>query len=202
MSSELPPDVPPEEKPTATSTSPVVPPPVSRRAADRPAPITRDPSKAPAAVPVMGAISIVVAMLTMCAGGLRVVNPESAIGGALGPIFEVAAAKNAILISMVTWIVMAIVLAVAGAGLLLARPWGRTLGLVYAWSSVIAMALMIAGNAFFLAPSLDDSDIAGSDVLWAVIAGPSVGCCPITFAFAMIIALHHEAVGAWARYQK
>lgn len=201
MSSELPPDSPPpsEEPPTATST--VLAPPVSRRAADRPAP-PRDPSKAPVAVPVMGAAAIVVAMLTLCAGGLRLVNPEGAIGAALGPIFEVSVAKNAILVAMVTWILMSILLAVAGAGLLLTRPWGRTLGLVYAWASVLAMAVMIAGNAIFLAPSLDNSDVAGSDVFWAVIAGPSVGCCPLAFALVMLVALHHEAVGAWARHQK
>lgn len=146
----------------------------------------------------MGAVAVVVSMLTLCAGGLRVVSPEGAVGGALGPIFEVQLARNAILVSMVTWIAMSIVLAVAGAGLLLAKPWGRTLGLVYAWSSVGAMALMIAGNAVFLAPSLDGSDVGGVDVFWAVIAGPSLGCCPLAFALAMLVTLHHEAVGIWA----
>lgn len=149
-------------------------------------------------VPVMGAAAIIVSMLTLCAGGLRLVNPEGAVGGALGPIFEVQLARNAILISMVTWVATSILLAVAGAGMLLTRPWGRTLGLVYAWTSVAAMALMIIGNAVFLAPSLDGSDVAGVDVFWAVIAGPSLGCCPLLFALAMIVTLHHEAVGAWA----
>src|SRR5438128_151248 len=122
MSSDNPdPPEPPEmtsERPTVASIQP----PVSRRAADRPA-AARDPAKAPIAVPIMGALSVVVAMLTLCAGGLRLVNPEGAVGvSALGPIFEVAIARNAILVSMVTWVLMSVLLAVAGAGLLLARP--------------------------------------------------------------------------------
>jgi len=154
------------------------------------------------AVPIMGALSVLVAMLTLCAGGLRLVNPEGAVGGsALGPIFEVAVARNAILVSMVTWVAMSIVLAIAGAGLLLTRPWGRTLGLIYAWASVGAMALMIAGNAVLLAPSLDGSDVNGIDVFWAVIAGPSLGCCPLVFALTLIVSLHHDAVSDWARFK-
>lgn len=201
MSTEPPVPPPPPDESLDRPTTASVQPPVSRRAADRP--LSRDPTKAPIAVPIMGALSVIVAMLTLCAGGLRLVNPEGAVGvTALGPIFEVALARNAILVSMVTWVVMSILLAVAGAGLLLVRPWGRTLGLVYAWTSVAAMALMIAGNAVLLAPSLDGSDVGGSDVFWAVLAGPSLGCCPLVFALTLIVALHHEAVGLWASAQR
>ena len=200
-----PPDAPDESAPQrrAADRPPPTPDPAQqRRAVDRPPP-PPDPSKAPVAVPVMGGLSVIVAMLTLCAGGLRLVKPEGAVGPeALGPIFEVALARNAIVVSMITWVTLSFLLAVAGGGLLLARPWGRLLGLVYAWTSVGVMALMIAGNAAFVAPSLDQTDVTGIDVFRAVLAGPSLGCCPIAFSLSLIVALHHDAVGKWAALRK
>ena len=150
---------------------------------------------------MMGAIALLVAMLTLCAGGLRLVRPEGAVGiDALGPVFEVDTARRAILVSMILWVVLSVILAAAGGGLLLARAWGRTLGLVWAWASVGLMSLMIAGNAVFVAPSLDDSDLSGLDVMWAILAGPSLGCCPILFSLVLLAVLHHDRVTEWARY--
>src|SRR5262245_5531901 len=107
MSSE--PPVPPSPPPPDPPTSPTIAS-VQRRAADRPPP-ARDPSKPPSVVPILGGISVIVAMLTLCAGGLRLVKPEGALGvDALGPIFEVSLARNAILFSMIVWLLMSLVL--------------------------------------------------------------------------------------------
>lgn len=153
-------------------------------------------------VPMLGVAAILVAMLTLCAGGLRLVRPEGALGvDALGPVFEVALARRAILVSMVIWVMASLLLAIAGAGLLLGKGWGRTLGLVYAWATVASMSLMIASSAVFVAPSLDDSDLSGLDVLRAALAGPSLGCCPLVFALVLLTVLHHDRVTAWAKHR-
>lgn len=199
MSSEQPP-FPPSDPPPLPAAPPAEPPPY-RRAADRPAP-PADPSKAPLAVPVLGIAAILVAALTLCAGGLRLVRPEGALGvDALGPVFEVALARRAILVSMVLWVVMSVLLAVSGAGLLLTKRWGRTLGLIYGWATVASMSLMIAGSAVFVAPSLDDTDLSPIEVIRAVIAGPSLGCCPLVFALAMLFILHLDRVTAWSTHR-
>ncbi len=151
-------------------------------------------------MPWLGAASLSVAFLSLCAGGLRVVRPEAILGeAALEAVLERPIARAVFYGSLAVWMAIAIAVGASGTGLLLSQPWGRRVGLVAAWSSVVAFVAVVGANLAAVLPSLDASSLSLPEVAGLLAAGPSSGCCPVLFSLAMIAALHHEKVTAWAR---
>lgn len=159
--------------------------------------------KPPAAVPVLGVAAVIVAMLTLCGGGLRMINPDGVIGAAaLEPAFEAAAARNLFYVSIGVWMLLAVALAVAGGALLAGLRWGRWLALVYAWTAVVSAIVVTVLGVAFAMPALDESGLTTVEAMRTVLAGPLTGCCPVVFAIVLLGFLYNDAVAAWAKSPK
>lgn len=161
------------------------------------------PAKPPAAVPVLGVVAVIVAMLTLCGGGLRMVSPDGILGAAgFDPAFDAGAARTLFYVSIGFWILLSIALAAAGGALLAGRRWGRTLALAYAWTAVLAAIVLTVLNVVFAMPALDESGLTSLEAAKTVLAGPLTGCCPVVFAIVSLGVLYNDAVAAWANPPK
>ncbi len=161
---------------------------------------SKPPAAVPTAVPILGAVSMLFAMLTICGGGVRFVRPETVLGAdAISPVFDIAAARTAFYLGVVSWMAVGVLLAVAGAGLLLGRRWGRTLGLVWAWIDVAVAVLLMFHSVAVVAPALDESHLSYVEIFWTALTGPLAGCCPTVWAIVLLAALYGDSITAWAR---
>lgn len=155
--------------------------------------------KPPLGVTILGLVAIAAAMLTLCGGGIRFVSPEGAIGEELlAPVFEVAAARTLYYSSVFVWMLLAVLLAVTGGGLLSGQRWARRVGLVYAWitlAAVVAITVLHLG----VVPSLDEAGLNAMETMGVVLAAAMTGCCPTVLSLAMLAVLHHDRVAAWAK---
>lgn len=157
-------------------------------------------SKPPGSVAILGALCLLFAMLALCAGGVRFVRPENALGAdVISGVFDVAAARNAFYLGVIAWMVLGVLLAVAGAGLLLGLRWARTVALVWAWSDIAVVILLMLYNLVVVVPALDESELLFVQIFWTAASGPMTGCCPTMWALVLLAALYTDGITLWAR---
>lgn len=155
--------------------------------------------KAPIGVTVLGAIAVVAAMLTLCGGGVRFVSPEGAIGAeVLAPVFEVTSARRLYYASVFVWMLLAALLAASGGGMLAGAKWSRRLGLVYAWTTLVAVVAITVLH-LRVVPSLDEAGLNAMETMGVVFAAAMTGCCPTVLSLAMLAVLYDDRVAAWAK---
>ena len=143
--------------------------------------------KQPTAITVCGVVSILIGAISLCGGGIRALHPENGVAPEIfSDAFESGSVRTIFYGSIISWLILFIVLIVAGSLMIAGKRAGRTIGLVWGYSTVaVAMAMMIL-FAIRLVPALSDELVTAADVMRLAISAPATGCCPTIWAVVLL----------------
>lgn len=161
---------------------------------------TKNPSAAPTAVRVFGALALIIAALSLCAASYRMIEPEVGLPtGAADKLMADGLVAAVVMICLGLLVAASALLAAAAIGMLLGKRWGRRLGLIWAWSELGVQAVALIASALAVGARAGAAEITRADAVAAAFSVPGTGGCASFFALILLLGLLHSAVREWAR---
>jgi hypothetical protein len=164
------------------------------------------PASRPASLIVFGILNILFGVLGLCgtAGSAAMFLVELPSDPAVpNPVLELlktdATYRLFMQVALVLGGLMALVLIVAGIGLLLAKGWGRTLSIGYAWYAILAGILgMIVNWMYLIQPTMaamkDAQGPAAMGALGGLIGGLLGGLFSLIYPILLLIFMNRKAL--------
>lgn len=153
--------------------------------------------KTPVPEIVAGVLSILVGLVSLCGGGIRLMRPEAGVAPeAFDPAFESGSLQAIFYGSVGLWILLSLLLVVAGALQLTGSRLARLLGLIYGWGCVGTAIVVMLLYAAKVVPLLSEQSLDAVDIVRVALAAPVTGCCPTLWAVFLLGFLYARPVPA------